>query len=145
MLDDRIIQEHDFLKDDAFIKTEEFNNFLFKVKQNELSLQMALGDTQEKVAEMVQKLQEYDPTSETLTPMEGRELLRRSGMLLFPGWEINSSFLLDQIRKQEKSISFEETNMFGETKVIGFNIDAKTMAIWSMALAHDKPTLMEIK
>ena len=68
MLDDRIIQAHDFLKDDAFIKIEEFKNFLFKVKQNELSLQMALEDTQEKVAEMVQKLKEYDPTSQTLTP-----------------------------------------------------------------------------
>ena len=90
---------------------------------------MIPGDTQEKVVEMIQRLQEYDPTSETLTPEEGRELVRRSGMLLFPGWEINSSFLLDQIRKQEKSISFEEVSMFGETKGVGFNIDSKTMAI----------------
>ena len=35
--------------------------------------------------------------------------------------------------------------MFGETKEPGFNIDAKTMAIWSLAVAHDKPTLMDIK
>ena len=35
--------------------------------------------------------------------------------------------------------------MFGETKGVGFNIDAKTMAIWSLAPTHDKPTLMEIK
>ena len=32
MLDDRIIQAHDFVKDDAFIRIEEFKNFLFKVK-----------------------------------------------------------------------------------------------------------------
>ena len=94
---------------------------------------------------MVQKLQDYDPASETLTPKEGKELIRRSGLLLFSRWEISSSFLLDQIRKQEKSISFEDTNMFGEKKGVGFNIDAKTMAIWSLTLAHDKPTLMEIK
>ena len=80
-----------------------------------------------------------------MTPKEGRELIRRSGLLLLHGWEINSSFFLDQIRKQEKPISFEDTNMFGETKGAGFNIDAKTMAIWSLAPAHDKPTLIEIK
>ena len=66
-------------------------------------------------------------------------------MLLFPSWEISSSFLLDQIKRREKSISFEDVNMFGETKGASFNIDAKTMAILSLALAHDKPSLMEIK
>ena len=35
--------------------------------------------------------------------------------------------------------------MFGETKGVGFNIDAKTMVIWSLAPTHDKPSLMEIK
>ena len=94
MLDDRIIQAHNFRKDDAFIRIEEFKNFLFNAKQNELSLQMALGDTQEKVAEMLQKLEEYDPASETLTLEECRELVRMSGMLLFPGWEINSSIFV---------------------------------------------------
>ena len=52
MLDDRIIQAHNFVNDDAFIKIEEFKEFLFKVKHNELSLQMTLGDTEEKVAKM---------------------------------------------------------------------------------------------
>ena len=56
MLDDRIIQAQDVIKDGAFIKTKEFKIFLFKVKYNELSLQMVLGDLDEKVAEIVQKL-----------------------------------------------------------------------------------------
>ena len=56
MLDDKVIHTQDFIKEDAFIRTEEFKNFLFKVKQNELSLQMAPGDTEEKVAKIVQKL-----------------------------------------------------------------------------------------
>ena len=72
-------------------------------------------------------------------------MVRRCGMLLFPGQEMNSSFLLDQIRKQDKSISFEDVSMFGETKGARFNIDAKTMAIWSLAPPHEKPSLMEIK
>ena len=57
---------------------------------------------------MIQKLQDYDLASETLTPEEGRELIIRSGLLLFPRWEISSSFLLDQIRRQDRSISFED-------------------------------------
>ena len=56
MLDDKIIQAHNFVLDDAFIRIGEFKEFLFKLKQNELSLQMTLGDTQEKVAKMVQRL-----------------------------------------------------------------------------------------
>ena len=55
-MDDRIIQAKNFGNDDAFIRTEEFKNFLFKVKKNELSLQMTPGDTKEKVAKMVQRL-----------------------------------------------------------------------------------------
>ena len=66
-------------------------------------------------------------------------------MLLFLGLDIKSSFLLDQIRKQEKSVSFEDVNMFRETRGEGFNIDAKKMAIWSLAPPHEKPLLMEIK
>ena len=56
---------------------------------------MTPRDTKEKVVEMVQRLQDYDLASETLTPEEGRELVRRSGMLLFQGYKIRSSVLLD--------------------------------------------------
>lgn len=66
-------------------------------------------------------------------------------MLLFPSWELSSSFMLDQIRKQERPVSFEETNIIGELQGVGFNIDSKTIKIWSMALDDNKPTLMEIK
>ncbi len=99
MLENMIIQSQKLLKDDEFVKYDELESFLFKVKQNELSLLMNLGDSSEKVAELVKKLQEYDPKSETLTIYEARDLVKRSGMLLFPGWETNSSFLLDHMRR----------------------------------------------
>ena len=66
------------------------------------------------MTKMVQKLQAYDPNSESLTIEEARELVQRSGMIVFPGWDISSSFLLDQMRRQQKSISYEEINPFGE-------------------------------
>ena len=102
------------MKDVDFIKSEEFKSFLYKLKQNELSLHVKHRVTDEKVTEMVQKLQAYDPNSESLTIEEARELVQRSGLIVFPGWDISSSFLLDQMRRQEKSISYEEINPFGE-------------------------------
>lgn len=145
MLDDKVIQAKELLKHDAFIKYEEFKNFLYKIKQSELVLQLGLGDSEERITKLVNKLQDYDPSSENLTVDEARDLVRRRGMLLFPGWEINSSFLLDQIRRQDKALSFEEENPFGVIQGVGFLVDANTMAMWILAPKDNNPTLMEIK
>ena len=50
MLDERIVQAQEF------INLEELKSFLFKVKQNELILQLQLGDSLDKIVELVQKL-----------------------------------------------------------------------------------------
>ena len=39
-LDDRVIQSQKNLEDDEFIKSLEFKSFLYKVKQNELTLKL---------------------------------------------------------------------------------------------------------
>ena len=44
MINDRIKEACEFMKDDNFIRTGEFNSFIFKVKQNELALQMKPRD-----------------------------------------------------------------------------------------------------
>lgn len=106
---------------------------------------MGLRDLEERVTELVNKLQDYDPGSETMIVDEARDLVKRSGILFFPGWEISSSFLLDQIRRQDKSLSFEEENHLGVLQGSGFSIDAKTMAMWSLAPEDNKTTLMEIR
>ena len=41
-------------------------------------------DFDEVVVGLVQKLQEYDPTSKTLTIEEARDLVRRRRMIVFP-------------------------------------------------------------
>ena len=66
-------------------------------------------------------------------------------MLLFPGWELSSSFMLDQIRKQEKLVSLEETDISGKLQGSSFNIASKTMTIWSIDPYNNKTNLMEIK
>ena len=60
---------------------------------------------------------------------EARELIQRSGMIVFLGWDISSSFLLDHMRRQDKTISFEDENQLGELRGSRYNIDAQTMVI----------------
>lgn len=57
-------------------------------------------DSYEVIAGLVQKMEEYNPASEKLTVEETRDLVTRSGMIIFPGWDLSSSFFLDQIRRQ---------------------------------------------
>ena len=53
------------------------------------------GDTDEKMTEMVQNLQAYDPNSESLTVEEARELVQRS--VLAPFWKWNFDAYYDEI------------------------------------------------
>lgn len=75
MLDERIIQDHEFMKHDEFMNSKDLKSLLFKIKHNEIILQLQRGDSQEKVVELVQKLQEYDPNNETLTMVESKKLV----------------------------------------------------------------------
>ena len=53
MIDVRIIEENEFMSNENFIKIEEFKSLFFKLKKNELSLEMKPGDSDEVVAELV--------------------------------------------------------------------------------------------
>lgn len=83
-LDDRIIQARKFIEDDEFIKTAEFKSFLYKVRQNELTLALKPRESKEKTRELVEKLLAYDPESEEMTPTEARDFVQTSGMFLIP-------------------------------------------------------------
>lgn len=66
------------MRGNDFITSKEFKSFIFKLKKNELSLQLQLGDSNEKLVGLVKKLKEYDPNSETLIVDEARELVKIS-------------------------------------------------------------------
>ena len=53
------------------------------------------GEDPKKNQELVEKFLAYDPESETMTPIEARELVHRSGMILIPNWDIEKAFILD--------------------------------------------------
>ena len=63
------------MKDDDFIKSFEFKRFLYKMKQNELTLSLKPTKDVEKTKELVEKLLAYYLGSETMTPIEVRELV----------------------------------------------------------------------
>ena len=53
------------------------------------------GEDLEKNKELVEKFLAYAPKSETITPIEARELVHRSVMILIPNWDIEKAFFLD--------------------------------------------------
>ena len=53
--------------------------------------------------------------------------------------------MLDQIRRQDKSINYEATSSDGLKRGSGFNVDTKTLAIWSIALETNKPRMMDVE
>ena len=84
-LDDKVIQSKKFMEDDDFIKLSKFTFFLYKVKQNQITLNLMPREGLEKTKELEKKLLAYDLDSEIMTPTEARELVQRSGMILVLG------------------------------------------------------------
>ena len=121
-LDDRLIQSKKFMEDDDFIKSSEFKSFFYKIKQNELTLSLFPREDPEKNREMVDKLLAYDLESETMTPAEARQLVHRSGMILIPNYDIEKAFFLDQMRRQDKAISYEASGNEGLKRGSSFNL-----------------------
>ena len=80
-----------------------------------------------------------------MTPAKARELVHKSGMILVPNWDIERAFILDQMRRQDKAISCESSSSEGLKRGLGFNIDTKTLAVWSVAPDTRKPKMMDIQ
>ena len=74
-LDDRVIQSQKFMEDNDFINSSKFKSFLYKVKQNELTLSLMPREDAEKTKDLVEKLLAYELDSETMTLAEARELM----------------------------------------------------------------------
>ena len=49
------------------------------------------------------------------------------------------------MRRKDKEISYEATNNDGLKRGFGFNVDTKTLSIWSIALETNKPKIMDVE
>jgi regulator of replication initiation timing len=65
--------------------------------------------------------------------------------MLMPGWDLQSTFVIDQIRRQEDPLLKTEFEMDDVLKGSGFDPKSKTLAIWSLAPATQKPLVMTIR
>ena len=66
-------------------------------------------------------------------------------MILIPNWDIEKSFFLDQMRRHEKTISYEASSSEGLKRGSGFNVDTKTLVVWIIASDIKKPKIMDIQ
>lgn len=144
-LDVRIIQSQRFMEDDDFITSSAFKGFLYKVKHKKLALTIKEREDRENTRELVRRLFDYDPESEEMKVVEARKLVQRSGMILTLGWDLEQGCMLYQVRRKDKAISYEVYGEDGLTRGSCFNIDAKTLAIWSISPEINKPKLMDVQ
>lgn len=145
-MDERIILSNSFMEDGSFIKIDEFKSFLIKLKQNELRKELDLGEGgKEKNEQIVQALQQYDPNNEDLMVGQARFLVENSGMLLLTGWDIHSTFIIDQIIRQSDPLFRSEFDVGDFVRGSGFDLKSKRLAIWSLAPATQWPHLMNIQ
>ena len=130
-----------FLLDDSFVKSKALHQFPWRTnigkyeercdklkaehpKIEDVTIQTEIKD------EMIKEFQ-------NLTPEERREMVKASGVLLLPNWDIadalifNSIFIkletLDQIKKQMKGATF--------------SVDQATLVIWSIRKASKTMSL----
>ena len=90
---------------------------------------MKPDESDEQRMELIEKLQAYDPKSEVMTLEEAKDLVQRSGMLLVLGWDLEQSFIRDQIKRQESAISYKAIGADGLKRGTSFNIDTKSLAV----------------
>lgn len=100
-LDDRTIQEKQFMEYDDFLKSTKFKSLLYKVMQSELVLKLKPREFEENLQELMDKLHAYDLESEVMSLAEVRDLVQISGMILVPLWDLEQAFMLDQIKRKE--------------------------------------------
>ena len=133
------------LEDDAFTESIEFKSLLQKVNKNELKLKLRPRESKEKIKDLIKKLLAYDLESEQVTPTEAKDLVQKSGMLLILGWDLERAFIFDQIRRQDKVVTYKAFGVEGLQRGSRFNNDSKTLAIWSIAPKMDNPKLMDVQ
>ena len=80
-----------------------------------------------------------------MTPIEAIIFVKMSGMLLVSSSNLEKAFMLDQIKKQEDSISYEALVVDDLQRGQGFNIYSKSLVVWIMTLETNKPKLMDIQ
>lgn len=76
---------------------------------------------------------------------QARQLIKSTGMIMMPDWDVQSIFIIDQIRKQEDLMFKTEFEIKDVIRGTRFNPNSKTLVAWSLAPSTQKPHLLNIQ
>lgn len=134
-----------FVVDDVFIHSKEFKTFLynFEGKKFRDSIPNIMPDNE---GELLKRLkEEIDAEITTMTPQKGRQLLIEAGVILFPGWDLNASFIFNSLLHSENK-EFKLDIQGVNDVFIGsrFGQDEESLRLWDLYPPHKRPKIIDV-
>lgn len=143
IVDIRMTEHEDFAADDGFASSGEFLSFLYQYKGAHVRRSMA-GRSKE---EQMRRLQdEIDALMKDMTPKKGRKILKEAGVIIFSGWDINSTLLFDGfLKKQDLNqlvLPQEIDKLFIGS---GYDPDQIDLLQWALYPKGKRPIIVDIE
>lgn len=66
-------------------------------------------------------------------------MVKRSGMLMVLGWDLQSSFIIDQVKRLSNLMFHSKVQIGDKRRGYRFYLERKTLAIWSITPTTHKP------
>jgi len=142
--DIRAIACKNFISDDDFVNTKEFSDFLWRRSEYEKILKEEMARSPQETPDRVSiRILTQMKEVKDISPDQGRQMIRDSGVLLLPEWDIASAIVLDTVRRQDKHIFSTEEEAEAALTSAKFNPKWETLAIWALARNTNKPLVAE--
>lgn len=145
-VDSRYLAYSHFISNDQFIKTHEFESFLYQLKGK------AVRETVDNITDNNEGLlletlrMDIEQEMRTMTHEKGRKLLGDVGVLIFPRWDLKFTLVFDSFL--HNSGAKHKLSPEGVTQVFigsGYNQDEHALWVWAMYPPHKKPLIVDTK
>lgn len=97
-----------FMDDDAFVKTQAFQEYIWRAMKDEyvMGIEMKASKSPKfpKVVMEVEFCKEMRIKYQNITTIEVKDLVRKSGVLLLPKWDLASTISFDIVRRHDAPI-----------------------------------------
>lgn len=139
---DIILLEHeDFIADNDFISSKEFNTFLCQHKGKKIRDVMKEKIEEEKILKLQE---EVHLAMREMTPENGRQLLKDVGVLIYSGWDMRSALLFDSFhRKHDPTRQIMPDEVDKIFMGSGYDPDQKALMLWALYPKEKRPILVD--
>ena len=125
-----------FLNDDNFVKSRAFAQFLWRsnIGNFEKTCKRIKAEHPDKSDSAIEEEVKSSFLNDfaRFTPEAGRKILKQSGVLLLPEWDIANAIVFDSVRKQ-RDVKFRTTEeVLQAHRGIKFSDDHQALVMWSM-------------